>query len=184
MQNNTFALLKKTLTPTILSLITILFYLPTLWYNFIFDDFPTITKNIHIIKKGKMFNQLFANNRWISRTINKILYHFFQATPFFYRIITLSIHIISGILIFFFLLHILNNLKKQNFLKNNAYLISTLTSGLFLLHPVQTQTVPYITQMQLEGTVVLFTFAILLLFTYATSVKNLFLKTSLYSTAY
>lgn len=184
MQKNTFALLKKTLTPAILSLTTILFYLPTLWYDFIFDDFPTITKNIHIIKKGKMFDQLFANNRWLTRTMNKILYNFWQATPFYYRIITLSIHIISGILIFFFLLNVLSNLKKQSFLKANAYLISTLTSGLFLLHPVQTQTVPYITQMQLEGTVVLFTFAVLLLFTYATRAKNLLLKISLYIAAY
>ncbi|MBD3231063.1 tetratricopeptide repeat protein [Candidatus Dependentiae bacterium] len=182
-KNHSYKIL-KIITPIILCLITITFYLPTLWYNFIYDDLPTIIKNIHIIKQGNIFDQLFANNRWISRIINRILYNFWQTTPFVYRIINLSLHLISGILIFFILLNVLSNIKKQNFIKNNAYLISTLTTGLFLLHPVQTQTVPFITQMQLEGTVVLFTFIIIFLFLHATKTKNLFLKMFLYATAY
>ncbi|MFC1894354.1 tetratricopeptide repeat protein [Candidatus Dependentiae bacterium] len=167
--------------PILLSITTFIFYYSSLTYKFIFDDLPTITKNFHIIRdNNSIFNTFFSSNRWISRTLNRFLYRHWQTNTFPYRILNLSIHIIIGILIFLLLLKLISNFNKSPFLQKNAFLISTITSGLFLLHPVQTQTVTYITQMQLEGLVTLFTFIILLSFTYAIETKSIFIKTSLY----
>ena len=60
-------------------------------------------------------------------------------------------HTILGIIIFYFLLSALRHLKKQSFFKDNALSIAFLTAALFLLHPVQTQTVSYVIQGKLEG---------------------------------
>lgn len=174
---------QKILPPTILSLITLIFYYPSLWYGFLYDDLPTITKNIHVLKAGKtniLSSEWFTNSRWISRFLNKFTYKYWQTNPFAFRIINLIIHISIGIFIFFILLKLLGNFSKSSFIKKNSYIISLITSGIFLLHPTQTQTVTYITQMRLEGLVVFFTFAILLLFIYASLTSKRLLKIFLY----
>ncbi len=181
-KQNSYSFWQKLLPPTLLSIITIIFYYPSLWGPFIWDDLPTITKNIHVIWGSKnVFNEFYANNRWISNFLNQFTYKFWANNPFGYRLINLILHISIGILIFFLVLKLLSSLKQSNFLKQNAYIISILTSGLFLLHPTQTQTATYINQMRLEGTVVFFTMAILLAFTYAAKTANIYLKIFLYS---
>jgi protein O-mannosyl-transferase len=181
MEDGSYSFLQKILPPTILSIITTIFYYPSLWYGFMFDDLPTITQNFHVINKtNKPLDEFFANNRWISRFLNKFTYKYWQTNTFAYRIFNLALHISIGILIFFLLLKIFSSFKKSNFLKQHAYLLSILTSGLFLLHPVQTQTATYITQIRLEGLVVFFTFSVLLTFIYAVKTSNIYLKTFLY----
>lgn len=174
-----------TLPPIFLGIISSIIYYPSLFYGFFFDDEPTIIKNIHVISNSKSpFNEIYANNRWVSRFLNSLTYKYWQNNPFGYRIINLAIHILIGILIFFLLFKLLSSLKNSNFLQNflqkNALLISTLTCALFLLHPVQTQTASYITQMRLEGIVVLFTFLVLFFFSFAALSKNIFLKIIFY----
>ncbi|MFH1456777.1 MAG: hypothetical protein ABIF17_01530, partial [Patescibacteria group bacterium] len=66
-------------------------------------------------------------------------------------------------------------------MKNNSTLLATITSGLYLLHPVQTQTVTYITQMRHEGLVNFFAFLTILVFIFAVKSKNLISKIILYS---
>ncbi|MCF7800200.1 tetratricopeptide repeat protein [Candidatus Babeliales bacterium] len=175
-----------TLPPILLSIISAIIYYPSLYYGFFFDDEPTIIKNIGTISSSQSpFTEIYANNRWVSRFLNALTYKYWQNNPFGYRIINLAIHITIGILIFFLIFKLLSSLKNSNFLQNflhqNALLISTITSALFLLHPVQTQTATYITQMRLEGTVVLFTFLVLFFFSYAALSKNIFLKIIFYA---
>jgi tetratricopeptide (TPR) repeat protein len=186
MECKNYSFWQKLLPPTILSIITTLFYYPSLWYGFIYDDLPTITRNINVIKASRddlgtiFFGSFFKSSRWISRLLNNVIYKYFQTDPFYNRIPSLIIQTLSGILVFFFVLRLLSTLKTSNFLKKNAYLISILSSGLFLLHPTQTQTTTYITQMRLEGLVVLFTFVVLTPFVYASTTKNPISKTLLY----
>lgn len=175
----------KILPPSILSLITILFYAPTLKFPFIYDDMPTITENIHVIR-GSFLNKgtIFGISRWISRLLHSFLYKVWGENPTPFRIFNLFMHISIGIMIFILVLKLLTNLKNNpqtKFLKTNAYLISIVSSGLFLLHPTQTQTVTYITQMSLEGMVTFFTFAILTSFVFAVYSKNIFSKILLYT---
>ncbi|MBD3273058.1 tetratricopeptide repeat protein [Candidatus Dependentiae bacterium] len=170
----------KSLPPVFLSIITFLIYLPTFKYPFIYDDMPTITENIHVIRGGYLKGCFFAYNRWISRFLHSFIYKIWQDNPVPFRIFNLLIHISIGTLIFFTLLKVLTNLKKNNFLKQNAYIISIFTTALFLLHPTQTQTVTYITQMSLEGMVTLFTFGVIITFVYAVYATNIILKYFLY----
>ena len=170
----------KVLPSTILSLITFIIYLPTLKYPFLYDDMPTITENIHVIKGNYLNNIFFAFNRWISRFVHSFIYKVWGENPTPFRILNLIMHITIGILIFFTLIKLLSNLKNKGFLKNNSYIISIFSSALFLLHPAQTQTVTYITQMSLEGMVTLFTFSVITTFVYAVYTKNIFIKYLLY----
>jgi len=169
------------LPPGILSLITTIFYYPSLNYPFLFDDLPNITKNYdirHFNPKGLFF----ANVRWLSRMLNQYTYHYWEFNPFAYRLIDLIIHIAIGTLIFTLVLFLCKRSKHIALLHQNPLLFATITSGLFLLHPVQTQTVTYITQLRLEGLVVLFTISTILVFLAAVSTTLLWLKMALYAT--
>jgi len=168
------------ISPLILIIATIIAYYPSLFYKFFFDDFPTIIENFSVIKNSQNYwGEFYNSNRWISRFLNNLSYYYWQKDPFFYRVINLGIHIFTGIFIFFLVLKTLK-INKNSFLKKYANSISFLTGALFLLHPLQTQTATFITQMRLEGLVAFFTFLILLIFTYTALTKNILLKFFLY----
>ena len=136
--------------PVIVSLLTIIFYTPSMRYAFQFDDIANIKKFFHIRHYG-LRNLFFSGTRWISYWLNTIHYSISQFDPISYRIGNLIIHITNGILVFFIIFTALRHLKKQNFFSKNYFTIAFLSSLLFLLHPVQTQTVSYVIQGQLEG---------------------------------
>ncbi len=165
---------------TLLSVATFIFYYPSLHYGFVFDDLPTITEYFHV-RVFDPIGQFFSNSRWISRLLNQWTYKHWQTDPFGYRIINLMIFIATGLMIFFILVKAFSMLKKNNFLNKYAYLLATIVSGLFLLHPTQTQTATYVTQMRLEGLMAFFVFAILLSFTYAAHASKQSVRIALYS---
>ncbi len=158
-----FAILDWIIPPAILSLITFSVYYPSLHYPFQFDDTPNITKffNIRHLNFSSLF---FSGPRWISYWLNTVNYKIAGFNPYLYRLLNVIFHLLTGILVFYFIFLILKNLKKENFFKNNAFKIALFTSTLFLLHPVQTQTVSYIIQGQLEGLSALFTLLILIFY--------------------
>ncbi|MCK4265466.1 tetratricopeptide repeat protein [Candidatus Babeliales bacterium] len=166
-----------------LALLTFTTYFKSLRYDFVFDDLPTITNNFYI--KTKTFSQLFLNHsRWISWILNKVTYKLYQLNPFGYRLGGLLIHIGVGILIFFLISTILQTYPSNSFLKQNIFKISTLSSGIFLLHPAITQTATYVTQARLEGLAALFILLTTLTFIYAAKTKNIKLKIPLYILCY
>ena len=130
--------------------LTALIYYPTLWYGFIFDDLPTITNYIHI-KEFNPWGLFFSSTRWIPRVLDQITYRFWAIEPFAYRTLNLVVHIGCGALVFFIVYQCTRRLQRHVWIQQRAQLIATLTSGLFLLHPTQTQTATYIIQMRLEG---------------------------------
>ncbi len=151
------------LPPMVLALITGLVYYPSLSYDFQFDDIANITKHFDI-RHYSFYRLFFSGTRWISYWINSLHYKIGKFNPFSYRLGNVFIHTANGILIFCILQLILNRLPKESFFKRNAFGISFLTSLLFLLHPVQTQTVSYVIQGQLEGISALFALSMALLF--------------------
>lgn len=157
--------------PLFLTAVTFLIYFPSLWYDFMFDDLPTITNYIHN-RYIDFQGLLFGNPRWISRLLNQITNYYWGTNVLAYRIFNLALHLGIGLMTFFLVLRLLENLKKNDFLKNHSFVLATLTMMLMLLHPAQTQTVPYITQMRLEGLVTFFCVAIALAFAYAATTKN------------
>ncbi len=82
-------------------------------------------------------------------------------------------------LFFSFSLFILTKLsKKFIFFARNAFALSFLTSVFFLLHPVQTQTVSYVIQGQLEGLAALFSLSIVFCFLLFNSAQTRWLRIS------
>lgn len=157
--------------PMLFAAITFLAYYPALSYMFMFDDLPTIAHYLHV-RYIDFAGQFFANPRWISRILNQITYHFYGATPAAYRVVNVFMHLAIGIMVFALVYKLFSSLKKSQFLTEHSFSLATITCLLFLLHPVQTQTVTYITQMRLEGLVSLFSIAIILTFTYAVKAAN------------
>lgn len=142
---------------------TIVAYYSSLNYQFQFDDVSNITKFFHI--RSYCFYDLFlSSTRWISSWLNTFLYKIGGFDPFYYRITNLIFHILTGSLIFLFTSLILRNSKNNKFIENYYKEISLLVTSLFLLHSVQTQTVSYIIQGQLEGLSSLFIMSVLLCF--------------------
>lgn len=176
-------MVQKYIVPILIGSLTIISYYASLFYGFMFDDYPTIIHYFHV-RFFDPIGMFFANPRWISRVLNQFTYHYWNDNAFAYRIIDLAIQLAIGYMIFYMLLDLLPKFKKSDFIKQNAYLISLLTAGLFLLHPVQTQTATYITQMRLEGLVVLFAFLVLTTFVKALRSANQSLRIGWFAVSY
>ncbi|MDR3646499.1 MAG: tetratricopeptide repeat protein [Candidatus Babeliales bacterium] len=135
--------------------LTCIVYYPSLHYAFQFDDGPNIIK-LFDVRNLKFTDLCLSSTRWISYWLNTILYQISQFDPFYYRIANLFFHIFTGILIFLFTYLCLRHLRDI------STKIAFLVTALFLLHPVQTQTISYIIQGQLEGLSSLFIMSLLL----------------------
>lgn len=151
------------LTPVLLVGATILSYFASLSYGFQFDDIANI-KKMFAIRHDSFRTLFFARPRWISHWLNTIYYSQVQFNPMLYRVGNLIIHSLGGVLVFYLIYTLLSGLRAHNFFKRNCVFIAATTAGLFLLHPVQTQTVSYVIQGQLEGMAGVLTIAIVLLF--------------------
>ncbi len=151
------------LPPFLLILLTFLFYWPSLNYAFQFDDLANIVK-FYDIRNNTFSSLFFKNQRWMFYWLSTIYYNLGRFDPFYYRLGNVISHTATGILLFYFCMLSLGRLKKQNFFSDNSFAISLTTAALFLLHPVQTQTVSYVTQGQLEGLAGLFIMAALVCF--------------------
>lgn len=162
--------------PCILALITAIFYYPSLHYSFQFDDIANITKHFSI-RHNTLQSLFFTGTRWISYWLNAIHYQIGGFDPFSYRVGDLIIHIINGTLLFFLLMAVLTRTRTQHFFTRHALSIAFLTTALFLLHPVQTQTVSYVIQGQLEGLALMAILSMALCFVHAAYTSNTIIKT-------
>ncbi|KKP26500.1 MAG: Tetratricopeptide TPR_2 repeat protein [candidate division TM6 bacterium GW2011_GWE2_31_21] len=144
------------LPPSILSILTTIFYWPSLKYPFQFDDIAHITKNFSIRQYTSWSIASLFHPRWFADWLNKINYKMGEFNPFPFRCTNLMIHILSGIALFTVIYLLLSRLKKNEFLQKNSLIIASITTALFLLHPVQTQLVSYVIQARLEGLATLF----------------------------
>ena len=163
------------LIPALLASITTLVYYPSLFYDFQFDDVANI-KKFFAARTHTFSMWAFKSSRWISYWLNCVNYSIGKHNPLVYRSFNLSFHIITGILLFFVTYTAFSRLKKQSYFGKRAFSIAFMTALLFLLHPVQTQTVSYVIQGQLEGLAGMFTMLLALLFLHWTTIKNRNLK--------
>lgn len=163
------------IAPALLASVTAVVYYPSLFYDFQFDDIANI-KNFFAARTHTFWMWAFKSSRWISYWLNCVNYKLAKHDPFVYRTFNLSFHIITGVLIFFVTYTAFSRLKKNSYFGKRAAPLSFITSLLFLLHPVQTQTVSYVIQGQLEGLAGMFTMLLTLLFLHWTTIKNTALK--------
>ena len=165
----------KIFPPALLSAITAAFYYPSLKYPFQFDDLANITKKFDIRFADPLANW-WRHRRWMGEWLNRVNYDWGRFDPFYYRATNLVIHILAGLFVFFLVLEGCSRLKKSPFLSKYALAIATTTATLFMLHPVQTQSVSYVIQARLEGLATLFVVGALLLILKGFQVQNKFLK--------
>lgn len=172
--------------PLLLSILAGLVYYPSLHYEFQFDDIANITKHFSI-RHDSFAKLFFSGPRWISYWLNAINYSLGKFDPFFYRLFNVLIHLVNGILIFCFIACAFSWLRDNNFFKKYAITIATITTALFLLHPVHTQTVSYVVQGQLEGLACMLLVALCLVFIIRnhtqSSIKRLLLTGLLFALA-
>ncbi|MBL4588321.1 tetratricopeptide repeat protein [Candidatus Babeliales bacterium] len=161
-----------TLVPAFITILTIVFYHPSLVYPFQFDDLANITKKFDI-RFFDPYKQIMCNSRWLGEWLNKLNYQVGGFNPWYYRVCNVSIHIITGFLVFMFIYAICKKSEENSLLQKRATWIAQLTMVLFLLHPVQTQTVSYVIQARLEGLATLFVMMIANLFLAAYSVRSM-----------
>lgn len=163
------------LPPAILSVITAIVYYPSLNYPFQFDDIANITKRFSI-RFDNPLSRWWYHSRWFSDWLNRINFEISRFNPFYYRVFNLVIHIVAGLCLFFLVRELCNFLKKDSFFRHYSTFIAFLCSGLFLLHPVQTQTVSYVIQARLEGLAGCFVIATLLMYVNTVKAKNILIR--------
>lgn len=148
---------------TILSFIGFLFYFPSLKYGFQFDDLASIVK-LFEIRTNDFFSLFFRYSRWISYWLNSVYFRWGRYDPFYYRLGNILFHVTASFISCFLTYKICSATSKDSFFYKNRFWFSVLVQTFFLLHPVQTQTVSYVIQGQLEGLAGLFNLLSVFLF--------------------
>ena len=120
---------------------------------FVFDDELRITENpairLHDLTAQSLWDAAFGKQSARSRPVGNISfalnYFFHQYEPAGYHLVNIITHIVSGILLWLFLKKTLS-LKSVRSEKNHAEWIALSAALLWLVNPVQTQSVTYIVQ--------------------------------------
>ncbi|MGA9530548.1 MAG: hypothetical protein WBQ73_01525, partial [Candidatus Babeliales bacterium] len=147
--------------------VTIGVYYATLHYAFQFDDVANIVQNFYL--RHARLSELFwfgsrHSARWISIWLNSWYYMLDGIQPFWYRVGSVTLHIINGVALFFATSLFCSSFSKTSFEYCWRWHIASWAGALFLLHPVQTQTVMYVIQSELEGLALCATLLIIIFF--------------------
>lgn len=134
--------------------ILIILFLGTVLYShilnspFVFDDSRAIKENESIKSLSHAFGNI-ANTRYLADLSFSINYIIGGLNPFGYHLANNIIHIINGLLVFYFVLLLFTTpfFKSKTKDLSHAYLPTAFcVSLIFLVHPIQTQAVTYIVQ--------------------------------------
>jgi protein O-mannosyl-transferase len=140
----------KRLNVLILILIPILGFMvygKMLFAGFVFDDHKTIVLNKDVYNAFNIVNIWNLNSKRFIVSLSYALdYHFFGLNPFWFHFTNIIIHLLNTYIVYFIVKNIQITLKnKKNIIITNPFL-PALASVIFLIHPIQTQAVSYISQ--------------------------------------
>lgn len=121
----------------------IIAYSNTLHSPFAFDDHRMIVTN-NKIKNNSIFLE-FNNPRYIGTITFALNYRINELDPFGYHLVNIIIHLFNAILVYMVMLNIISLVKKEP-LNKNEFILPFIIALIFLLHPVQTQAITYISQ--------------------------------------
>lgn len=135
----------------LLSLITLIFFLPTLWNGFQidWDDGPYIIENPYIFNPTLQRIKILFTSSYLSQyaPLNTLYYllikSVFGFNPFVYHLMNLIIHIINVILVYKIIKKILS-LIKAGYTEERLIILGFLTSLIFAIHPLQVESVAWI----------------------------------------
>ena len=159
-------------------------YSNTVQSPFVFDDRQNILYNPYIqIQELSISNILqaglksYASSRPVANISFALNYYLFGYSTASFRVLNILIHIATGILLYFLLKAILCSSKSC--LGEKKEWIAFFTALIWLVHPLQIQSVTYIVQ-RMNSMASMFFVATLLFYSIARSAKNPALKTVLF----
>ena len=131
--------------------VAIIIYSPCLHGDFVFDDRTFIYDDaspVHITRLSQLTDILFSKVlvRKIGLISFAINFYFGGLNPYGYHLVNVIIHILNGFILFLLSYTILTLASNEGKGRGNAFKISFLGSLLWLVHPIQTQSVSYIWQ--------------------------------------
>jgi len=138
----------------ILAGVATLLYLNSFRVPWQFDDRPNITNNpsVHfytfsIDHLSRLLAFSFSETiRLFSYFTFAVNFYFGRLNVFGYHLVNLLIHISTGVLVFWFVLLTLGLPSQRERYRSIGFKVAFLASLLFIVHPVQTQSVTYIVQ--------------------------------------
>jgi predicted RNA-binding protein YlqC (UPF0109 family) len=165
----------------------ILIYSNTLNVPFQFDDSPRIQDNLHIrltsLSIQKIANAAFKKpshaNRPVSNVTFALNYYFHQSNVSGYHVVNILIHIMAGIFLYFFI-QITLDINSSPLLERSQRWISFFTALIWIVHPVQTQSVTYIVQ-RMNSLAAMFYILTLLLYAKARIAETAWIKRTLFT---
>lgn len=130
----------------VLSAITFLVYFPSLQAPFLFDDMSNIVSNTDIKHIGNLKTRLFYPMPHIEASRNlptrplvfftfTLNYLFGQLNPLGYHLFNLLLHILSGLMVFLITRFVLDDEESS---------VPFFSALIFLIHPIQTEAVAYV----------------------------------------
>lgn len=149
-------------------------YAPTFGFPFAYDDFANLVRNPSVrwreLSLANLFEATFgpSNRRPIAFYSFALNYYFGGYEPIGYRIVNAAIHASNGVLVFALALRCIPWLRPRNpaptaAARDPAPWLAALAALLFLLHPLQTNSVTYVVQ-RMNSLAAGFQLAALLLF--------------------
>lgn len=112
--------------------------------DLIIDSSVYCSQNINIVEQESLCHSF--KTRLIGYYSFALNYKIHDLNVFGYHAFNLLIHVINGLLLYFFVLYTLNTTVLKQSKVNNITFIALSTTLLFILHPIQTQAVTYIVQ--------------------------------------
>lgn len=141
-----------------LAILACAIYIPTLNYEMIFDDIPCIVENESIHQLTPLFGQPGGHGPLNPQPLTPVTarpvvslslavnYYFGQADPFGYRLTNLLLHLMTALLLWAVVSKTLRQPCFGQRFQRSHQPLSIVASMLWLVHPVHTDTVVYITQ--------------------------------------
>jgi tetratricopeptide (TPR) repeat protein len=136
----------------ILVIIGVLVYLKSFTVPFYFDDINNIVENNHLYLKTFSVQSIKdaaflgpSANRPVAKITFGLNYYFNQHNVFGYHFVNILIHITTSFLLYIFVIKTIR-LCPDKIDKNTAWQIAFFTALVWLIHPVQTNSVTYIVQ--------------------------------------
>ena len=142
----------------VLSSLGIIAYWNSFGVPFVFDDLATINMNSDVQLGSSLSHWV-----WLSRALlqaSLAANHAINGENVWgYHFVNLALHLVNGLLVYFFARHIFSRIFERN---SPAHLAALFASAFFLVHPVQTESVTYISSRSELLSTLFYTLAILL----------------------
>lgn len=143
--------LSRALGAFFLVFITCVAYAPTFWAPFVFDDNPVIVRFVQSYRDHNLFDLVWSSGRWVCYFLNVAIGRTLGIHIIPFRILALGTHLLIGLLLFLTFKRVCEHSREGSLFQKRSILFPAVIAALYLLHPAHSQTVGYITQMELEG---------------------------------